>query len=146
MKFLGGPLTPESANRFFDSMVRANVRQPARNVYLAVADSADGEFKGLCSASRIDHRNARAELGLMIAKPARRQRFGREAFSGLITATLQEFSLKELHVHYHVQNAAIKQVLTGAGFSFSRESRERCDETRSSLELAVLTRECWLRG
>jgi RimJ/RimL family protein N-acetyltransferase len=146
MKFLGGPLSDEAAIAMFRSMLRANSRQPGRNVYLSITSKTGCEPLGLCSAMRIDHLTGRAELGLMMAGGERSKGLGREAFSGLIAAALQEFSLQELQVHYHAQNAAIKRLLTLAGFSFAQKSGEAHHEMGRSLELASLTSERWLLG
>ena len=146
MKFLGGPLSERIANSRFRSMLRANARQPVRNLYMSVDSKADCVPLGLCSAVRIDARIGRAELGLMMAASDRSKGMGREAFRGLIAAVLQEFSLKELQVHYHAQNAAAKRVLALSGFSFDAKSDDSGELTGSPLELAVLTSESWGQG
>ena len=146
MKFLGGPLSERNANSRFRSMLRANERQPVRNLYMSVDSKADCVPLGLCSAVRIDPRIGRAELGLMMAASDRSKGMGREAFRGLIAAVLQEFSLKELQVHYHAQNAAAKRVLALSGFSFDAKSEDSREVTGSPLELAVLTSESWGQG
>jgi [ribosomal protein S5]-alanine N-acetyltransferase len=143
MKFLGGPLSERAADSRFKSMLRANARQPVRNLYMSVDSKADGRPLGLCSSVRIDHLIGRAELGLMLAASHRSKGVGREALCGLISAVLQEFSLKELQVHYHAENAAAKRVLTLSGFSFVANSGDSGTAMGSSLELAILTSECW---
>jgi RimJ/RimL family protein N-acetyltransferase len=146
MKFLGGPLSTKAADSRFESMLRANARQPVRNLYMSVDNKADCTPLGLCSAVRIDPRIGRAELGLMMAASERSKGVGREAFCGLIATVLYEFSLKELLVHYHAENAAAKRVLTLSGFSFGAESDD-CGEVKDSpLKLAVLNSERWRRG
>jgi len=146
MKFLGGPLSERVANSRFRSMLRANARQPVRNLYMSVDSKADCVPVGLCSAVRIDPRIGRAELGLMMAASNRSKGVGREALHGLITAVLQEFSLKELQVHYHAENAAAKRLLTLSGFSFDAKPDDAGEAMGSPLELAVLTSESWRRG
>ena len=146
MKFLGGPLSERVANSRFRSMLRANARQPVRNLYMSIDSKADCVPVGLCSAVRIDPRIGRAELGLMMAASNRSKGVGREALHGLITAVLQEFSLKELQVHYHAENAAAKRLLTLSGFSFDAKPDDAGEAMSSPLELAVLTSESWGRG
>lgn len=146
MKFLGGPLSDQAANSRFRSMLRANGRQPVRNLYMSVASKANRVPLGLCSAVRIDPRIGRAELGLMIAASERSKGVGREAFCGLIATVLQGLCLKELQVHYHAENVAAKRVLTLAGFSFEPRSGVPGEAISSSLDLAVLTSERWRQG
>jgi RimJ/RimL family protein N-acetyltransferase len=147
MKFLGGPLADRVADSRFNSMLRANARQPVRNLYLSVDSKAAGMPLGLCSAVRIDRRVGRAELGLMLVASHRSKGVGREALRGLISGVLQEFSLKELQVHYHAENAAAKRMLlTLSGFSFDAKPDDSGEAMGLPLKLAVLTSECWLRG
>ncbi|HLI65020.1 MAG TPA: GNAT family N-acetyltransferase [Caulobacteraceae bacterium] len=112
----------------------------ARAIVWTMERSADGEVLGACDLSDIDRRQARAELGFIVARPHWADGYAGEAMHAVIGHAAQGLRLKRLEARVHIGNQRAMQLIEGLGFrreGLMRGNVERDGERRDLLIFAL---------
>lgn len=98
-------------------LVRQQIREMAeeRAFYWTVRRNADGACLGVCELTDVDWRHHRAEIGLMLARQAWGQGFGREAMLAVL-GHAAGLGFRRLWARTHVGHLASEALLTRLGF------------------------------
>ncbi|MEO6065309.1 MAG: GNAT family N-acetyltransferase [Lysobacterales bacterium] len=119
MRFIGEPLSIACAARRFREVLALMRVDPPEQWFCALVDHKSNLELGLCGVARIDRMRGRAELGVILQKSARRRGLGREAWAGLVEATLGSLSIREVWAQYAPGHEAFDRIAAGLGFELA---------------------------
>ena len=108
------PPPPGFTERWLESYEQG--RRDGTRVAFAVLDVADDEFLGFAAAVRIEPEAQTAELGYMVAAPARGRGVASEALRELSAWAFRELDVQRLELLIGVDNPASRRVAERAGY------------------------------
>lgn len=138
MTHIGPAMSEESANSLFESALRANQRQPARDLFWVICSKHAGTGVGICTLQRIQWESRCGEIGIMLTPARQNRRVAREVLSALILALFQSCGLRSLKASYHPNNVGAERLFVALGFTRTNEMSHN-----SSARVVLLTIEDW---
>lgn|GEM_PF-4561305 len=116
MHFIGRPLTASAANASFRATLQAT-RKAGGPSFFVIVEKAGGRPVGLCSIRSVEPQGRSAEMGIMLARDVRGQRYGHEALSALLAAAWRTLPIDTVWVQYRRANSGAARLFDALGFS-----------------------------
>ena len=117
MRFIGEPLSQESAARCFRTALAASGKSPPQSVFWAILEKTTQRRLGICAIVQFDAALARAEVGMMLAPEARARGYSKECLAKLVTRTFAMFPIDEVWVQYSSGHSAAERLVISIDFS-----------------------------
>jgi len=127
---------------------QTRLTRPGDILTLAIVRKADGKVLGHVSVKWTDATASQGELRFAIAPTFRREGYGTEAVSAMITYAFDHHKLHRIFARTAGRNEASARLLKGLGMRLEAHYREHAlfqGEWDEELHFAMLDRE-WLRG
>lgn len=119
MRFIGPPLTSESAANSFRQALAGMMRSPIDRLFLTVEEKGSNTDVGVCSLQNFDAQRRSVQAGLMLVAGARALGYSKEGFTGLISQVFAQLPVEELWVQFATDHVAVERAVISVGFSRS---------------------------
>ncbi|MEO8670840.1 MAG: GNAT family N-acetyltransferase [Tahibacter sp.] len=141
MRFVGTPISLDSAARRFCRQLEARVAEPADFSCLVMLERSSGASIGICGLQSLDRVRRSVEAGMMLTSAARGWGIAREGLSALVDYAFRLFPVDEVWVQYPPEHLRAERLVVDVGFvpggSVATEARfaEKC--------VWSIVRKCW---
>ena len=116
MRFVGKPLSPPQAPESFRATLEATKGGEGLRFFVVLAKGG-GNALGVCSIQPFSARERSAEIGIMLVREARGQRYACEVIAVLVAIALQTLPIDTVWVQYRKANRGAARVFDALGFS-----------------------------
>lgn len=116
MRFVGPTLSTQRAARIFRGYLQSS--PSAEDVLLcAVIEKSSGQSLGICSIQRLDERNRRAEVGIMLKPAVHARGFAKEGLAALMSQAFAILPVDEIGAWVAADHAVVERLVVSVGFA-----------------------------
>lgn len=116
MQFIGPPLSRARAMRVFRKYLRS-APSPDKPLLCAIIEKATRQGVGICAIQRLDERNRRAEVGIMLKPACHARGFAKEGLAALLGEAFAILPVDEIEARVAAEHAVVERLVVSVGFA-----------------------------
>jgi RimJ/RimL family protein N-acetyltransferase len=106
MRFIGPPLSRQSALRNFHKVLASLGRRPVERVLLAIVETTPDRCIGIGALQDFEPARRRVEVGMMLVREGRGRGFGTEGLRALVSYSFATFEVDEVWLQHDANSTA----------------------------------------